>query len=253
MRQQSELEKKALAGKSQPVTNAEYPLKTNDDGSLSFYWFDAHEENYGADIYLFGKVWQPEVKAYVSCSLQVKGMERTLFALPKMKNNKARGTLSEDEEKVQQQSMVLEFNNLRKNRFKSIPGFKCKFVSRKYCFEMPISHGEHKFLKIKYSAEHPPLPTNLTGNTFECLFGANQSMLELFLLKRKLKGPHWLKITGFQKPQFKNTWCKQELVIKDPKNVSYGIDELNRASPPMTCLSFSMKTTRSQNNTNEIA
>lgn len=94
-------------------------------------------------------------------------MERTLFALPKIKNNKARGTLSEDEENpkpsifchykglnVLQQSMMIEFNNLRKNRFKHIPGFKCKFVSRKYCFEMPITHGEHKLLKIKYPAEH---------------------------------------------------------------------------------------------------
>jgi hypothetical protein len=24
--------------------NTEYPLKFNDDGSLSFFWFDAHEE-----------------------------------------------------------------------------------------------------------------------------------------------------------------------------------------------------------------
>ena len=48
--------------------------------------------------------------------------------------------------------MIMEFNDLRTNRFKNITGFKCKFVSRKYCFEMPISHGEHKFLKIKYPA-----------------------------------------------------------------------------------------------------
>ena len=47
---------------------------------------------------------------------------------------------------------------------------------------------------IKYPAENPPLPANLTGNTFECIFGANQSMLELFLLKRKIKGPCWLTI-----------------------------------------------------------
>lgn len=100
-------------------------------------------------------------------------MERTLFALPKMKNNKARGSLSEEEEMQQQQSMVIEFNNLRKNRFKNITAFKCKLVSRKYAFEMPLAHGEHKFLKIKYPAENPPLPQNLTGNTFECIFGAN--------------------------------------------------------------------------------
>lgn len=61
-------------------------LKYNDDGSLSFYWFDAHEENQGADIYLFGKVWQPETRSFVSCSLKVQGMERTVFVYPKVKN-----------------------------------------------------------------------------------------------------------------------------------------------------------------------
>lgn len=38
---------------------------------------------------------------------------------------------------------------------------------------MPIQHGEHQFLKIKYDATMPPLPNTLTGNTFECLFGTN--------------------------------------------------------------------------------
>jgi len=40
-----------------PLQTFDYPIKSNDDGTLSFYWFDAHEENYGADIWLFGKVW----------------------------------------------------------------------------------------------------------------------------------------------------------------------------------------------------
>jgi DNA polymerase alpha subunit A len=236
-----------------PVTNFDHQLSLNNDGTLPFYWFDAHEENYGADIMLFGKVWQPETKSFVSCTVTVKGMERTLFAVPKLKNNKARGTLSEEEEKVIQQSMIIEFNNLRKNRFKHIPGFKCKFVSRKYAFEMPISHGEHKILKIKYPAENAPLPSNLTGNTFECIFGANQSMLELFLLKRKIKGPCWLKIKNFEMPQYKNTWCKHEIIVRSPKNVFYEIEDLNKQSPPLVNLSFSLKTTRSQNNTNEIS
>ncbi len=37
----------------------DYPLPLNSDGSLSFYWIDAHEENNGADLYIFGKVFQP--------------------------------------------------------------------------------------------------------------------------------------------------------------------------------------------------
>lgn len=121
IKQQNEQEKAAqLVDSNQPVTNFDHPLKLNDDGTLPFYWFDAHEENYGADILLFGKVWQPEIQSFVSCTVVVKGMERTLFALPKIKNNKARGTLSEEEEKLIQQSMIIEFNNLRKNRFKNI-------------------------------------------------------------------------------------------------------------------------------------
>jgi hypothetical protein len=33
------------------------PLSLKPDGSLAFYWFDAHEENNGLDLYLFGKVY----------------------------------------------------------------------------------------------------------------------------------------------------------------------------------------------------
>lgn len=62
----------------------------NADGSLSFYWYDAHEENFGADIYLFGKVYHPEARKFVSCALKVNGMQRTVYALPKVKGNKSR-------------------------------------------------------------------------------------------------------------------------------------------------------------------
>lgn len=83
-------------------------------------------------------------------------------------------------------------------------------------------------------------------------------MLELFILKRRIKGPCWLTIKGVQQiknlASFKATWCKQECVITDPKNVEVTVDDLNKQSPPMTCLSFSLKTTRSnKHNTNEIA
>ena len=112
IRQHNENEKQQMmnSNSNSQFKNKEYPLKLNADGSLSFYWFDAHEESMGADIYLFGKVWQPEVNAFVSCSLKINGMERTIFALPKMKNNKARGSLSAEEEKLQKDSMIIEFN-----------------------------------------------------------------------------------------------------------------------------------------------
>lgn len=94
----------------------------------------------------------------------------------------------------------------------------------------------------------PPLPQNLTGNTFETVFGCQQSMLELFILKRKIKGPCWLTITNPQRimqTEHKRTWCKHEIKIDDPKNVNCTIEDINKVSPPLVSLTLSCKMTRS--------
>lgn len=96
-----------------------------------------------------------------------------MFALPKLKGNKSRQTLSEEEEKKMAMNMYAEIEDIRKKKFQNIKSWKCKPVTRKYAFEMPLQQGEYQFLKIKYDATMPALPSNLTGNTFECIFGAN--------------------------------------------------------------------------------
>lgn len=40
----------------------EFPLPLNENGTLSFYWIDAHEENNGTDLYIFGKIYQPQMR-----------------------------------------------------------------------------------------------------------------------------------------------------------------------------------------------
>ena len=47
---------------------------------------------------------------------------------------------------------MTEIEDMRKRKFTNIKSWKCKPVKRKYAFEMPLSHGEHMFLKIKYEA-----------------------------------------------------------------------------------------------------
>lgn len=74
IRLQNELGREKAVDSLASINTPEYKVPYNPDGSISFYWFDAHEENNGADIYLFGKVWQPEIKQFVSCALKVKGM-----------------------------------------------------------------------------------------------------------------------------------------------------------------------------------
>jgi hypothetical protein len=55
-------------------------------------------------------------------------------------------------------NVFTELEETRKRRFSQITEWKMKGVTRKYCFETPLEHGEHKFLKIKYPATCPPLP-----------------------------------------------------------------------------------------------
>ena len=239
---------------TQTLQSLDYSLPLNKDGTLSFYWFDAHEENNGLDLYLFGKIYQPEVKSFVSCALKINGMQREIYALPKTKG-KARSALTKEEEDKQVMNIYTELDDIRKRKYPQITKWRCKPVTRKYAFEMPIQHGEHRFLKIKYDCTMPSLPQGMTGNTFECLFGAGQSMLELFILKRKIKGPCWITVKNPQKIlDVKKTWCRQEIQIADPKQVEVTIDDLNRTdAPALSSICFSFKTTRSQHNTNEIA
>ena len=183
-------------------------------------------------------------------------MERTVFALPKIKGAKSRGTLTKEEEDKLLMNVFTELEEMRKKRFQNITRWKCKGVSRKYCFEMPLPHGEHRFLKMKYPASMPPLPSNLTGNTFDTVFGCQQSMLELFILKRKIKGPCWLTIKDPQRViniDHKRSWCRHEVKVEDPKSVICSIDDINKASPPLVSMTLSCKMTRSAQNTTEIA
>jgi hypothetical protein len=46
----------------------EYPF-------LEMYWLDAYEDTaMPGTVFLFGKVWEPRAKAFVSCCVQVRGM-----------------------------------------------------------------------------------------------------------------------------------------------------------------------------------
>jgi len=81
-------------------------------------------------------------------------------------------------------------------------------------------------------------------------------MLELFILKRKIKGPCWLTITNpikVSQIEQRRSWSKHEIRVENPKHVECTLDDLNRSSPPLVSLTVSIKTTRSQHNTNEIA
>ena len=61
-------------------------LPLNSDGSLNVFWYDAHYEEYNnsdGTVILFGKAFDHLTKKYVSVSIQVKEIERIMYAVPK--------------------------------------------------------------------------------------------------------------------------------------------------------------------------
>lgn len=53
---------------------------------------------------------------------------------------------------------------------------------------------ESEYLKVVYPYSEPELPLDPNGSTFSHIFGTKTRALELFLLKRNLMGPSWIKI-----------------------------------------------------------
>eukprot|EP00820_Chromera_velia_P008388 Cvel_20463.t1-p1 / transcript=Cvel_20463.t1 / gene=Cvel_20463 / organism=Chromera_velia_CCMP2878 / gene_product=DNA polymerase alpha catalytic subunit, putative / transcript_product=DNA polymerase alpha catalytic subunit, putative / location=Cvel_scaffold1837:21183-37852(+) / protein_length=1666 / sequence_SO=supercontig / SO=protein_coding / is_pseudo=false len=56
---------------------------------------------------------------------------------------------------------------------------------------------------------------------FSHVFGARQSLIELFLVKRRIMGPSWLKISGFKEvPESRKvSWCAHEVTVEGAKSV----------------------------------
>ncbi|XP_059380720.1 DNA polymerase alpha catalytic subunit [Carassius carassius] len=233
------------------VDSSQLPLVEGADGDMvfRFYWLDAFEDQYNQPgvVYLFGKVWIESAKAHVSCCVAVKNIERTMYLLPREhKVNLATG--EQTDIPVGMMDVYQEFNGLSE-KFK-IMKFKSKPVTKSYAFEIPDIPSQSEYLEVKYSAELPPLPSELKGSTFSHVFGANTSSLEHFLLNRKIRGPCWLDV---KTPQLSNqpiSWSKVEAVAQKIDLISVVKD---LSPPPLVVMSISLKTVQNpKTHQNEI-
>lgn len=107
-----------------------------------------------------------------------------------------------------------EFDELRRRH--KISSFASKPVSRKYAFELPDIPAESDYLKVVYPFSEPEIPAESKGKTFSKIFGTKTSALELFLLKRKLMGPSWIKIKSLSSnPKNVNSFRFLGIIISD--------------------------------------
>ncbi|KAI8543706.1 hypothetical protein RHMOL_Rhmol08G0239600 [Rhododendron molle] len=259
-------------GEMNPALNSEEKpdFELHSDGSLPFYILDAHEEFYGANagnVYLFGKV--KAGSTYSSCCVIVKNMQRCVFAIPngslfqhdiimKLEKDVEESLISSTcfRTKLQEMASGLKIEIAKQLLDRNVSSFSMASVKRSYAFERPdIPIGENYVLKINYPFRDPPLPSDLKGELFSALLGTHNSALELFLVKRKIKGPSWLSISKFSNcPAQCVSWCKFEVVVDCPKDIQISSSSKNSAViPPVVVTAINLKTIISEKqNVNEI-
>ena len=149
---------------------------------LPFYYLDLTETKPGV-LTLFGKVYNPKTSEYHSSSVEVHNHYHNLYLLPH-----AECTLQDIFAEIPEVLGKIEF--------------KCKPVTRHFCFGKSTgtkggTQQTMEVLKVVYPATSPIPPTKVCeegGRTFQKIYGYGCGVLERFLVKRKLKGPGWIKI-----------------------------------------------------------
>ncbi|XP_057454382.1 DNA polymerase alpha catalytic subunit-like [Lotus japonicus] len=250
--------------------SAEFNLEA--DGSLPFFILDAHEEYYGANmgtVYLFGKVKTGDL--YQSCCVVVKNMQRCVYAIPSrplhytdeimnLEKDVQESRISPADFHKKLQGSVSDIKNeIAKHLVDlNVSSFTMAPVKRKYAFERTeIPAGDNYVVKINYPFKDSVLPVDLKGESFCALLGTHCSALELFLIKRKIKGPSWLQVSKFStcSASQRVSWCKFELTVDSPKDIRISSPSLKITCemPPVVVTAINLKTIlNEEQNINEI-
>lgn len=218
----------SLSGKSFNKENL-----SDSEGTLKFFWTDYYEAP--DSLILFGKTKLNESDTYVSGCVQISGMCRDVYFLPRKFR---RGT---DDGDIDISDVYEEVSSMLSA--KGIKEFRSKKSTRKYCFELPDIPKESEYLKVLLPFTDPQLPENLSGETFSHVFGTNTNQFEQFVLCRKVMGPCWLEIkySDFNTAAANLSWCKFGTAVESPLDISV-ISDISLGTPPMTVMCLSIRT-----------
>ena len=218
-----------------------------EDGSLHMFWTDYTEIN--GSLCLFGKVKDKTTGGYASCFVKIDNVFRELYFLPREYRH-VRGVATDQE--VEMSDVYEEVDSIMSKH--RVTMHKIKPCTRKYAFELPDVPKEADYLQLLYGYDKMPLSAELTGETFSRVFGTNTSLFEQFVLGKNVMGPCWLKIADADCGAIHNaSWCKLEVSVTKPNNITVLSNSDNLDAPPMTLMSLSLRTTfNAKDNKQEI-
>ncbi|KAK9239684.1 hypothetical protein V1525DRAFT_397320 [Lipomyces kononenkoae] len=204
-----------------------------EDGTIKMFWTDYCEM--GDRLLLFGKTKHKNSNTFVSCMVQVSGIMRKLYFLPR--THRLENGI-ETEEKVTMQDVYTEVSKLFS---KEKVEWRSKPCERKYAFDLPDVPHQSSYLMVLYPYSPKPLPQDLKGETYSHVFGTNTPIFEQFVLLRRVMGPCWLELKDVETKSVANSsWCKVELAVSDPSKVTPVPD--GGDAPQMTLMSIAVRT-----------
>lgn len=211
-----------------------------DEDTFKMFWLDYAEAD--SSLLLFGKVLTKE-GTVVSGVVQINGMARELFALPR----KYRMTGGEElDQPVSIQDVHEEIAPILIENY-GLDMLRAKPEHMKYAFELPGVPKEADYLKILLpfkTARNRGLvmPAELEGETFLRIFGTNANMFESFVMQRNVMGPCWLEIKNGDFTAIQNaSHCQVEVAVPSASCVTPIVNS-NIPPPNLTCTAISVQT-----------
>jgi DNA polymerase Pol2 len=195
-----------------------YVVQQDDERYLDLFWLDVKEQR--GDIFLYGKVAvKDQPGQFVSCCCVVKGNLRNLFVLPRKADD---GNYVGMEHVHSEMKTILQPRCIPRTAGASWAG---KVVDREYAFEDPdVPRETTKYLKVVYDAKYPvpDMETCQNGGEYvHKILNAKASVLETFILKRRLMGPCWIRIKDPQPNKIGQvSWCALEMSVDTPKRLA---------------------------------
>eukprot|EP00737_Agarophyton_chilense_P002055 gb/GEZJ01002327.1/.p1 GENE.gb/GEZJ01002327.1/~~gb/GEZJ01002327.1/.p1 ORF type:complete len:1512 (-),score=223.04 gb/GEZJ01002327.1/:5194-9117(-) len=236
------------------------PMARDTDGSVLMFWTDAHEMRVGGGehLYLFGKVPLGSINSnqFASVCVQVKGMERILYVLPRQTKRAPDGQSSDEPVKIipdvhTEISKILLGNRQKSTKLgaaaigSNLPSqVKAKKVVRSCPFADTHAPREPtEYLKVKIPYENiNRLSPDSNGVTFSRVYGTRTSSSESLCLKRKLRGPGWIRLKNAAPSQAKVSHAKFTLTLSCPDDLLVPVDLATKDAPPVSALCVSTKT-----------
>lgn len=234
----SEILSRAL--NSLPPTQKIESSSVLEEDSMKMFWLDYAEVD--STLLLFGKVLTKEGNC-VSGVVQINGMERELFALPR-KHKLIDG--EESNEEVTTKDVHEEIAPLLIENY-GLDLLRAKPERMRYAFELPGVPKEAEYLKILLPFKTKKkrgivMPAEIEGVTFQRIFGCNANMFESFVLQRNVMGPCWLEIKNADFNAIKNaSHCQVEVAVPSASCIT---PIVNTTMPPpnLTITALSVQT-----------